>query len=108
MSISSRRASGPGPLARRSFGATEPTEPSARWLAAESLVQARTLLQAGLFLAVAVGLGYAVVATVDHWSDWVVFAVLVMTALGAAIAVHRRQYPTKKRTFVRHSDRSRY
>lgn len=40
----------------------------------------------------------------DDWSDWVVYGVFVATLFGVAIAVNERRYPTKKRTFVRHSE----
>jgi hypothetical protein len=40
----------------------------------------------------------------DGWADWVVFGVIVMTTIGAAIAIYPRRYPTRKRTFIRHSD----
>ena len=70
-------------------------------------MQGRLIVQVVLFVAVAVALGSIVVAAVDHWSDWVVFGMIVLTAIGAAIAVHRRQYPTRKRTFVKHSDDAR-
>ena len=41
----------------------------------------------------------------DNWADWVVFGVIVLTTIGAATAIYPRRYPTKKRTFIRHSDR---
>jgi hypothetical protein len=70
----------------------------------ESLLQSRTLLQ-GAFLLALVAAGIWVVAKVSEgWADWVVFAVIVLTVIGAARAVFFRKYPTKKRTFVRHSD----
>ena len=58
-------------------------------------------------LAAALFLGAIVVAAVliaDDWSDYVVFGAFFLTFLGFAIAVNRRQYPTKKRTFTRDSD----
>ena len=63
-------------------------------------------IQIGIFLAVAAVLGYALLESVDGWADWVVFGVVVMAALGGAIAVWNRQYPaaTQKRTFTRDSD----
>jgi fucose permease len=51
--------------------------------------------------------GVLVVAAVliaDSWADWVVFAAVVLTLLGFAIAVNRRQYPTQKRGFTRDSE----
>ena len=63
-------------------------------------------IQIGIFAVVAAVLGYALLESVDGWADWVVFGVVVMAALGGAIAVWNRQYPavSKKRTFTRDSD----
>ena len=63
-------------------------------------------IQIGIFAVVAAVLGYALLESVDGWADWVVFGVVVMAALGGAIAVWNRQYPaaTQKRTFTRDSD----
>ena len=58
-------------------------------------------------LAALVFVGAIVVAAVliaDSWADWVVFAAVVLTLLGFAIAVNRRQYPTRKRGFTRDSE----
>ena len=67
-------------------------------------MQARTLLQAA-FLVALVAAGLWVVAKVSEgWADWVVFGVIVLTVVGGARAVFYRKYPTKKRTFVRHSE----
>ena len=59
-----------------------------------------------IILAVAAVLGYAVVSVAKGWAGWVVFGVIVMAALGGAIAVWNREYPamSKKRTFTRDSD----
>jgi len=59
------------------------------------------LLAAAAFLAVIVA---AAIALADDWSDYVVFAAVVITFIGFAVAVHQRQYPTKKRGFTRDSD----
>jgi hypothetical protein len=69
-------------------------------------VRGRLLIQILIFAAVAAVLGYALLESVDGWADWVVFGVVVMAALGGAIAVWNRQYPhaTEKRTFTRDSD----
>ena len=63
-------------------------------------------IQILIFAAVAAVLGYALLNSADGWADWVVFGVVVMAALGGAIAVWQRQYPavSKKRTFTRDSD----
>ena len=70
-------------------------------------MQSRTVLQAALFIALVVALGWLVAWSVDGWADWVVLGVVVVTAVGGAIAIYPRRYPTKKRTFVRHSDQTR-
>ena len=63
-------------------------------------------IQIGIFLVVAAALGYALLESVDGWADWIVFGVVVMAALGGALAVWNRQYPaaTQKRTFTRDSE----
>jgi len=67
-------------------------------------------IQIGIFAVVAAVLGYALLESVDGWADWVVFGVVVMAALGGAIAVWNREYPavSKKRTFTRDSDSSKW
>jgi hypothetical protein len=59
------------------------------------------LLAAALFMGVLV---VAAIMIADDWADYVVFAAFFLTFLGFAIAVNRRQYPTKKRGFTRDSD----
>jgi hypothetical protein len=66
-------------------------------------MQSRTLLQALIFALLVAGLAYAVISNADNWADWVVLGVIALTAVGAAIALYPRRYPTKKRTFIRHS-----
>ena len=44
---------------------------------------------------------WIVAQSADGWADWVVFGVIVLTVYGAAIAVTKREFTTKKRTFVR-------
>jgi hypothetical protein len=61
---------------------------------------AQALAMAGLVA----GLGYLVVSSADSWGDWVVFGAVGMTAFGAALAVHHREHPTRKRAFSRSSD----
>ncbi len=53
--------------------------------------------------AVAVGLGYLVVRSVDNWEDWIVLGVIVLTAIGAAVAVYPRIFARRKRTITRSS-----
>ena len=69
-------------------------------------MRGRVLVQILIFAAVAAVLGYALLESVDGWADWVVFGVVVMAALGGALAVWQRQYPaaTQKRTFTRDSE----
>ena len=57
------------------------------------------------FCLLVAGLAYLVVSSADSWGDWVVFGVLVLTALGAALAVHERRWPTRGRPISRSSDR---
>jgi hypothetical protein len=59
------------------------------------------LLAAAAFLGVIV---FAAVQLADGWADYVVFAVFFLTFIGFAVAVNKRQYPTKKRGFSRGSD----
>jgi hypothetical protein len=59
------------------------------------------LLFAALFLAVVV---VAAVNLADDWSDYVVFGAFFFTFIGFAVAINKRQYPTKKRGFTRGSD----
>jgi hypothetical protein len=62
------------------------------------------MVQAFLFICLVVALAWAVMSSMDGWADWVVLGVIVLTTVGAAIAIYPRRYPTKKRTFVRHSE----
>ena len=64
----------------------------------------RTVAQALAMAGLVGGLGYLVASSADSWGDWVVFGVLTMTAFGAALAVHHREHPTRKRAFSRSSD----
>jgi hypothetical protein len=68
------------------------------------LLQSRTLLQALILAIVVAGLAWLVVTNSTGWADWVVFGVIVLTTVGAARAIYTRRYPTRKRTFVRHSE----
>jgi hypothetical protein len=47
---------------------------------------------------------YLVFKVAANWSDWLVLAMIVLTALGAAAAIYPRQYPTRKRAYSRRSD----
>ena len=60
-------------------------------------------MQAVLVVLLAVVLALAVTDTVSDWSDWVVLGGIVVAVVGTMIAVNRRQYPTRKRSFTRDS-----
>jgi hypothetical protein len=62
------------------------------------------MLQAVVFVLIVVALGWAVITNMDNSADWIVFAVIVLTTVGAAIAIYPRRYPARRRTFVRHSE----
>ena len=61
-------------------------------------------LQALILISVVVVLTLAVTKVVSDWSDWVVLGAIVFTTLGGAVAIHQRQYPTKKRAYTRDAD----
>ena len=47
---------------------------------------------------------YVVFKVAANWADWVVFAMIVLTAFGAAVAIYPRRYPTRKRAYTRSSE----
>ena len=62
-------------------------------------------VQVGIFLvALAAGM-YAVAKVADGWAGWLVFGVVVMTAVGGAIAVNNRRFLPQgaKRSITRDS-----
>jgi hypothetical protein len=61
-------------------------------------------MQALVMLLVAVVVVLGVTSVVDGWEDWVVLGGIVVAVIGVMIAVNRRQYPTRKRTFTKDSD----
>ena len=63
-----------------------------------------TLMQAVVLAGLAVALAFLVISSADSWGDWVVFGVIVLTALGVGIAVNQRRYPARKRVVSRSSD----
>jgi O-antigen/teichoic acid export membrane protein len=69
------------------------------------MVRRSLAVQVLAFCLLVAGLAYLVVWSADSWADWMVFGVLVLTALGAAIAVHERRWPTRGRPISRSSDR---
>ena len=66
----------------------------------------QTAVQFLAFLLLVAGLAYLVISSADSWADWVVFVVLVLTALGAALAVHEQRWGVSRgRPISRSSDR---
>jgi hypothetical protein len=61
-------------------------------------------MQALVVILLAAVLAVAVVSVVDGWADWVVLGGIVVAVIGTMIAVNRRQYPTRKRSFTKDSD----
>ncbi|MFL5821517.1 MAG: hypothetical protein ACJ76S_12625 [Solirubrobacteraceae bacterium] len=60
-------------------------------------------MQVVILIAVVAALAFVVVRVSTGWADWIVLGVIVLTVLGGARAVFYRRYPTRKRTFIRHS-----
>jgi hypothetical protein len=69
------------------------------------MVRRRLAVRLPAFCLLVAGLAYLVVSSADSWADWVVFGVLVLTAVGAAIAVHERRWHTRGRPISRSSER---
>jgi len=61
-------------------------------------------MQALLVILLAAVLAVAVVTVVDGWADWVVLGGILVAVFGMMVAVNRRQYPTRKRSFTKDSD----
>jgi hypothetical protein len=61
-------------------------------------------MQALVMLLVAAVVVLGVTSVVDGWEDWVVLGGIVAAVVGLMIAVNRRQYPTRKRSFTKDSD----
>ena len=61
-------------------------------------------VQAAAALAFVGVLVIAALLIADSWADYVVFAAVVLTLIGFAVAVNKRQYPTRKRSFTRDAD----
>jgi 4-hydroxybenzoate polyprenyltransferase len=59
------------------------------------------LFYAALFVG---GIVAGAIALAKNWSDYIVFGAFFLTFIGFAIAVSKRQYPTKKRRVVRDSE----
>lgn len=58
------------------------------------------------FFVLVVAVAFVMTRVSTNWANWVVFGVLVLAVLGAAIAVNHRQYPhrSQRRRFTRDSD----
>jgi hypothetical protein len=61
-------------------------------------------MQALLFVVLVAVLVLAVTSVVRNTAGWIVLGGIVVAVIGLMIAVNRRQYPTRKRTFTRDSD----
>jgi hypothetical protein len=61
-------------------------------------------MQALLAVLLAAVLAVVVFSVVDGWADWVVFAGILAAVAGTMVAVNRRQYPTRKRSFTKDAD----
>jgi hypothetical protein len=64
----------------------------------------RNPIQVIVLALICAGCIYLVFKVAVNWADWVVFGMIVVTALGAAVAIYPRRYPTRKRAYTRHSD----
>jgi cytochrome bd-type quinol oxidase subunit 2 len=64
----------------------------------------RNPIQVIVVALICAGCIYLVFKVAAGWADWVVLAMIVVTALGAAAAIYPRQYPTGKRAYTRRSD----
>jgi O-antigen/teichoic acid export membrane protein len=70
-------------------------------------VRHSSAVQGLAFCLLVAGLVYLVVSSADSWGDWVVFAVLLLTALGTALATQHQRWPTRGRPISRSSDQRR-
>jgi hypothetical protein len=61
-------------------------------------------MQGLLVVLLAAVLAVAIVSVVDGWADWVVLGGILLAVIGMMVAVNRRQYPTRKRSFTKDSD----
>ena len=61
-------------------------------------------MQALLVILLAAVLAVAVAVVVEGWADWVVLGGILLAVIGMMVAVNRRQYPTRKRSFTKDSD----
>jgi membrane protein YdbS with pleckstrin-like domain len=61
-------------------------------------------MQALLVVLLAAVLAVAVANVVEGWADWVVLGGIIVAVIGMMVAVNRRQYPTRKRSFTKDSD----
>jgi hypothetical protein len=56
-----------------------------------------------VFALVVAVLAYWAIGVADDSTDWFIFGGIVVATVGFAIAINRRQYPTRKRAFTRDS-----
>jgi O-antigen/teichoic acid export membrane protein len=68
-------------------------------------VRRATAVQGLAFCLLVAGLAYLVISSADSWADWVVFGAIVVTAVGASLAVHERRWISRGRPISRSSDR---
>lgn len=68
-------------------------------------MQSKGIGQGVVLLLMTAAAVWVVAQSADGWADWVVFGAIVATVYGAAIAVTKREYTTKKRTFVKSYDK---
>jgi hypothetical protein len=61
-------------------------------------------MQALVVVLLAAVLAVAVVNVVEGWADWAVLGGILVAVIGMMVAVNRRQYPTRKRSFTKDSD----
>jgi hypothetical protein len=61
-------------------------------------------MQALVVVLLATVLAVAVVNVVEGWADWAVLGGILVAVIGMMVAVNRRQYPTRKRSFTKDSD----
>ena len=64
----------------------------------------RTPLQVVALVAIFAFCVFLVLKVAVNWGSWVVLGVIIVTAVGAAIAIYPRRYPAQKRAYTRSSD----
>jgi hypothetical protein len=59
------------------------------------------VIQIGIATVALIIAAWLVIGVAKNWADWVVLGMIVVTFVGAAIALYPRRYKGGKRTFVR-------